>query len=138
MRLLPVWSDHVGGGPAREQPTSDRFRYRQRHVRQHLPLRNLFAHSRCHQAGRAIHRARRPTMNLDRTASEPADSDRSSPSRRRFLQTTAAAGVGLMLSLRFPFTRDVTAADAPGFAPNAFIHIGTDGQVVLTMPYVEM
>ena len=24
------------------------------------------------------------------------------------------------------------------FAPNAFIRIGADGQIVLTMPYVEM
>jgi isoquinoline 1-oxidoreductase subunit beta len=30
------------------------------------------------------------------------------------------------------------AADAGGFAPNAFIRIGSDGQIVLTMPYVEM
>jgi isoquinoline 1-oxidoreductase beta subunit len=44
-----------------------------------------------------------------------------------------------MLSLRLPFADgDAAAADADGFAPNAFIRIGTDGQVVLTMPYVEM
>jgi isoquinoline 1-oxidoreductase beta subunit len=30
------------------------------------------------------------------------------------------------------------AADAVTFAPNAFIRIGSDGQIVLTMPYVEM
>src|SRR6202008_587683 len=29
-------------------------------------------------------------------------------------------------------------ADADGFAPNAFIRIGGDGQIVLIMPYVEM
>jgi isoquinoline 1-oxidoreductase beta subunit len=33
---------------------------------------------------------------------------------------------------------DAAAADADSFTPNAFIRIGTDGQVVLTMPYVEM
>src|SRR5215472_15299298 len=77
-------------------------------------------------------------MNLDRTASEAADSNRSSPSRRRVLQAAAAAGGGLMLSLRLPFARDVAVADADGFVPNAFIRIGSDGQVVLTMPYVEM
>ena len=77
-------------------------------------------------------------MNLDRTASEAADSNRSSPSRRRVLQAAAAAGGGLMLSLRLPFARDVAVADADGFVPNAFIRIGTDGQGVLTMPYVEM
>jgi isoquinoline 1-oxidoreductase beta subunit len=42
-----------------------------------------------------------------------------------------------MLSIRLPFAaRDAAAAD--GFAPNAFIRIETDGQVVLIMPYVEM
>jgi isoquinoline 1-oxidoreductase subunit beta len=30
------------------------------------------------------------------------------------------------------------AASSEGLAPNAFIRIGSDGQVVLTMPYVEM
>ena len=44
-----------------------------------------------------------------------------------------------MLGLRLPLTKDeARAAEADGFAPNAFIRIGNDGQVVLTMPYVEM
>src|SRR5262245_66308850 len=78
-------------------------------------------------------------MNVDRTASEAADSDRSSPSRRKFLQVAASAGGGLMLSLQLPFAgRDAGAADSSGFVPNAFIQVGTDGQVVLIMPYVEM
>jgi isoquinoline 1-oxidoreductase subunit beta len=60
-------------------------------------------------------------------------------SRRTFLQAAAAAGGGLMLSLRLPSAgRDAAAAGADGFAPNAFIRIATDGQVVLIMPYVEM
>jgi isoquinoline 1-oxidoreductase beta subunit len=62
---------------------------------------------------------------------------RSALSRRGFLQAGAVAGGGLMLSLSLPFAkRDAEAADS--FAPNAFIRIGGDGQVVLTMPYVEM
>jgi len=58
-------------------------------------------------------------------------------SRRGFLRAAAAAGGGLMLSLRLPLAGgDAAAAD--GFAPNAFIRIATDGKVTLTMPYVEM
>ena len=44
-----------------------------------------------------------------------------------------------MLSLRLPFAAgEAAAADADAFAPNAFVRIGRDGQIVLTMPYVEM
>jgi isoquinoline 1-oxidoreductase beta subunit len=59
--------------------------------------------------------------------------------RRGFLSAAATAGGGLVLSLPLPFEDyHAAAADADVFAPNAFIRIGTDGQVVLTMPYVEM
>jgi isoquinoline 1-oxidoreductase subunit beta len=44
-----------------------------------------------------------------------------------------------MLSVSLPFANwNAEAAGAHGFAPNAFIRIERDGQMVLTMPYVEM
>jgi isoquinoline 1-oxidoreductase subunit beta len=69
---------------------------------------------------------------LDRTASRASDTDLS---RRNFLISSAAVSGSLMLSLTLG---DVHAESAADFAPNAFIRIGSDGQVVLTMPYVEM
>jgi isoquinoline 1-oxidoreductase beta subunit len=80
-------------------------------------------------------------MILEHLASQSARQD-SSPSanaltRRRFLEAGTAAGGGLLLSVSLPFAGgEAEAADT--FAPNAFIRIGGDGQIVLTMPYVEM
>jgi isoquinoline 1-oxidoreductase subunit beta len=69
------------------------------------------------------------------------DSDRpqSDLSRRGFLRASAAASGGLLLSLSLPFAhRESQAAASDTFEPNAFIRIGGDGLIVLTMPYVEM
>lgn len=57
-------------------------------------------------------------------------------SRRNFLRVGAAAGGGMMMSLSLPLAAEPAGDRA--FAPNAFVRIGEDGQVVLTMPYVEM
>src|SRR5262249_3905686 len=73
-------------------------------------------------------------MTLDRTTSRGSDANLS---RRGFLAASAAAGGGLMLSLSLPLGRS-EAAISQDFAPNAFIRVDNDGQVVLTMPYVEM
>ncbi|MBI2736721.1 MAG: xanthine dehydrogenase family protein molybdopterin-binding subunit [Rhodospirillales bacterium] len=56
-------------------------------------------------------------------------------SRRNFLLT--AAGGGMMLGLSLPPAGAQAAGDKP-FVPNVFVRIGKDGQIVLTMPYVEM
>jgi len=56
-------------------------------------------------------------------------------SRRKFLATTAASGA-FLLGLRLQAANGAAATDT--FMPNAFIRIGTDGKIVLTMPYVEM
>jgi isoquinoline 1-oxidoreductase subunit beta len=80
-------------------------------------------------------------MIPEHLTSPAAASDRSPSasglSRRGFLQAGAVAGGGLLLSLSLPFgNREAEAADR--FTPSAFIRIGSDGGIVLTMPYVEM
>ena len=80
-------------------------------------------------------------MNPEHLTSPAAASDRSPSasglSRRGFLQAGAVAGGGLLLSLSLPFgNHEAEAADR--FTPSAFIRIGSDGGIVLTMPYVEM
>ncbi|HVM78484.1 MAG TPA: xanthine dehydrogenase family protein molybdopterin-binding subunit [Stellaceae bacterium] len=71
-------------------------------------------------------------MAADRIASPASDA---SLSRRCFLTASAAAGGGLILGLSLGRS---AAAQSETFAPNAFMRIGSDGQIVLVMPYVEM
>ena len=62
-------------------------------------------------------------------------------SRRDFIVVLTVSGGGLMLGWRVgdrPGVATAGAATPPGFAPNAFIRIGTDGRVTLVMPQVEM
>src|SRR6266850_3770897 len=55
-------------------------------------------------------------------------------SRRQFLSASAALGGGLLIGFR---TGPSLGASST-FTPNAFVRIDSDGQIVLTMPYVEM
>src|SRR5258705_272282 len=60
-------------------------------------------------------------------------------SRRQFLSVSAALGGGLLIGFTTsPSIRNAEGAAGATFAPNAFIRIGSDGKVVLIMPYVEM
>jgi isoquinoline 1-oxidoreductase beta subunit len=82
-------------------------------------------------------------MRLDRFADagqRPSDSPPlSTATRRGFLQASAAVGGGLLLSFGpSPVMGRAAVAGAEGFAPNAFIRIRPDGQVMLIMPQVEM
>ena len=81
-------------------------------------------------------------MTLANTASGAPGLDRGSSiigmSRRGFLQV-AAVGGGLLLSVRLPLANSAADADEAGaFSPNAFVRLGADDRIVLTMPYVEM
>src|SRR5215470_2551617 len=76
---------------------------------------------------------------VSRTAGPEQFESANGLTRRGFVQAGAAAGGGLMLSLRLPFAKgEAEAADSDGFVPNAFVRIDQDGRIVLTMPYVEM
>jgi isoquinoline 1-oxidoreductase beta subunit len=80
-------------------------------------------------------------MNSNRLV-DVAESEGVYLSRRRFLTVSAAVGGGLLIGFTVrPSVGDADAAESTAgvsFAPNAFIRIGSDGQVVLIMPYVEM
>src|SRR6266576_2766055 len=61
----------------------------------------------------------------------------SATTRREFLETTT----GLVISFALPWRADATvvrAAAPPPFAPNAWLRIGTDGTVTLTIDRSEM
>jgi isoquinoline 1-oxidoreductase beta subunit len=60
---------------------------------------------------------------------------------RDFVVVLTASGGGFMLGWRVGDRAGAATAVAtapPGFAPNAFIRIRTDGRVTLVMPQVEM
>lgn len=59
-------------------------------------------------------------------------------SRRAFLATGASLAGGLCLALRLPLAGAAGPTAEPAFAPNAFVHIASDGVVTLTLHKSEM
>ena len=81
-------------------------------------------------------------MNIDRFDPAAADGSKdghaSGVSRRDFLKASVAGG-GFVLSFGVPtFFGGAAGAATTSFEPNAFIRIGSDGSVTMTMPQVEM
>jgi isoquinoline 1-oxidoreductase subunit beta len=79
-------------------------------------------------------------MNL--ISRESDHTDRTRPerglSRRAFIKASTAVGGGLLLSINLLERNDSAAAEAGGFAPDAFIRIDRDGRVTFVMNQVEM
>ena len=78
-----------------------------------------------------------PARTAKAAPGEPA-SQVENVSRRTFLQASAAAGGGLLLSLALPMRHAAGTPPVEDFAPNAFVRIGSDGRVTLIMNQVEM
>ncbi len=80
-----------------------------------------------------------PTDRLESFATDgPYDTPAIGVSRRAFLKAGVAGG-GFVLGFGLPaFLGDAAAATSGSFEPNAFIRIGSDRSVTLTMPQVEM
>jgi isoquinoline 1-oxidoreductase beta subunit len=62
--------------------------------------------------------------------------------RRNFIQSSAVLGGGLLISFTIPQANKIAAlAEVPlkaGFAPNAFLNIGIDNTITVTLSHVEM
>ena len=59
-------------------------------------------------------------------------------SRRAFLVSGASLAGGLCLALRLPLAGAAGSTSESALAPNAFVHVATDGAVTLTLHKSEM
>src|SRR5882762_5435904 len=132
VRLLPVGADHGRHRPPPPEPEALRCGYRRRDERQHLPLRHLFADSRCDQASR-----------LDSGRQDM--SEVINVSRRTFLGTLSAAGLVLAVGRpRLAFAADEQKYGADSMpngwvdSPLVFVAIAEDGTVTITCHRQEM
>ncbi|KQS36348.1 xanthine dehydrogenase family protein molybdopterin-binding subunit [Pedobacter sp. Leaf194] len=62
--------------------------------------------------------------------------------RRNFIQSSAVLGGGLLISFTIPQANKLAALSQPtatsGFTPNAFLNIGADNTITVTLSHVEM
>jgi len=68
-------------------------------------------------------------------------SERSGPSRRDFIKTSAVATGGLVIAFHVPGARRLASAGldtADPFEPNAYLRIGPDGTVTVVLAHCEM
>ena len=59
-------------------------------------------------------------------------------SRRTFITVSASLGGGLLIGAGFAVASDDVQAATTSFSPSAFVRIAPDGQVTVTMAYIEM
>src|SRR5438128_6901464 len=82
---------------------------------------------------------RRPPQTTDHAvpAGRPRRSSHSATTRREFLETTTSLVIAFALPWRADATPGPAAAPAP-FTPNAWLSVGSDGIVTLTLDRSEM
>src|SRR5438105_4799947 len=142
MRLLPIRTDHGGGGAAQAKTEPERCRHR-RGDDQHLPPRHLSANPRSRAHGRRyggqIQSVSERRPNMKNTIKAP------NLSRRRFIVGSAAvAGGGLALGVPLAFDRGGSAAAADksaaqaGTEVNAWVVIRPDDTCVIRIARSEM
>src|ERR1700731_3914889 len=148
MRLLPDWTDHASYRPAERKQESQRSGYRHGYVGQHLPLRNLPAHSRgdssgCEGDGMNIIENVSQQMGKDSRRKIGADVNHAdvnhNDGRRRFLQGVLASGVFVLSARIIPGT--VFAAgekEAATLETNLWMSIEPDGIVTIVAHRSEM